>query len=201
MSYRRIYKYFRHYLIASFSTVLLLASVLGPQIQFADASSKSPYDSGYDHGCDDAGISDPSDRYINEPGKGPNFHTDEFMQRYNAGYNACSNEDGNGSGSSQTRGINWMPICTFFQSALYSSCNSLVNYDGTLTIKGDRAFTCIRNGALLAAGAGLNSIPPHFITEVLRALEGPTGCGGIVNWNTIDAIVSVNRILNLIPLP
>jgi hypothetical protein len=65
-------------------------SVLAPQIQLADAGGKSPYDSGYDHGCNDAGISDPSDRYINEPGKGPSFHTDEFMQGYNAGYNTCS---------------------------------------------------------------------------------------------------------------
>jgi hypothetical protein len=50
-----------------------MASVLAPQIQLADAGGKSPYDSGYDHGCDDAGISDPSDRYINEPGKGQAF--------------------------------------------------------------------------------------------------------------------------------
>ena len=53
-------------------------------------ASKSPYDSGYDHGCDDAKISDPSDRYINQPEKGPSFHTDEFMNGYNDGYNTCS---------------------------------------------------------------------------------------------------------------
>jgi hypothetical protein len=28
------------------------------------------YESGYDHGCDDAGIADLSERYINQPGKG-----------------------------------------------------------------------------------------------------------------------------------
>lgn len=33
------------------------------------------YDSGYDHGCDDAGISNLGDRYINQPEKGPSFHT------------------------------------------------------------------------------------------------------------------------------
>jgi len=33
------------------------------------------YDSGFNHGCDDAGIADLSDRYINLPGKGPTFHT------------------------------------------------------------------------------------------------------------------------------
>src|SRR5919107_2340414 len=94
--------YLNYYLITSFSTTLLLASVLAPQIQLAEAGGKSPYDSGYDHGCDDAGISDPSDRYINEPGKGPSFHTNEFMQGYNAGYNNCSDSDSTASDGSQT---------------------------------------------------------------------------------------------------
>lgn len=51
--------------------------------------------SGYDHGCDDAKISDPSDRYINQPEKGPSYHSAEFMRAYNEGYNKCSN-DGSG---------------------------------------------------------------------------------------------------------
>jgi hypothetical protein len=54
------------------------------------ASESSPYDSGYDHGCGDARISDPDDRYINKDGKGPSNHTDEFMNGYNSGYNNCS---------------------------------------------------------------------------------------------------------------
>jgi hypothetical protein len=37
----------------------------------------SPYASGYDHGCDDADISDRDNRYINQPEKGPSFHTDD----------------------------------------------------------------------------------------------------------------------------
>jgi hypothetical protein len=55
-----------------------------------EAASKSPYDSGHDHGCNDADISDPHYRYINQSEKGPSFHTDEFMRGYNSGYNACS---------------------------------------------------------------------------------------------------------------
>jgi hypothetical protein len=82
--------------------ILLLAISLVPisltQIQFASATSKSPYESGYDHGCDDADISDPDDRYINQPEKGPSFHTNEFMRGYNAGYDECS-DDGEGSSS------------------------------------------------------------------------------------------------------
>jgi hypothetical protein len=59
-------------------------------ILHVNASSDSPYRSGYDHGCDDASISDPSERYINLPEKGPSFHTGEFMNGYYDGFNACS---------------------------------------------------------------------------------------------------------------
>ena len=50
-----------------------------------------PYQAGYDHGCSDAKLMF-SAKYINQPGKGPQFHTQEFMSRYNAGFSACSNE-------------------------------------------------------------------------------------------------------------
>jgi hypothetical protein len=53
--------------------------------------TNTPFESGYGHGCNDAGITDFSDRYINQPGKGPSFHTEEFMRGYDMGYNACSN--------------------------------------------------------------------------------------------------------------
>jgi hypothetical protein len=73
--------------------------ILTPQIQLAfgggilsqNSGNKSPFTSGYDRGCDDAQISDPSDRYINKPGKGPGFHTPEFMRGYDNGFDACSN--------------------------------------------------------------------------------------------------------------
>jgi hypothetical protein len=83
--------------ISSFILILIMPTIATP-VQEAYASGKSPYESGYDHGCDDAGLS-PSDRYINEPGKGPSFHTDEFMDGYNSGYNACS--DGGSDGERQ----------------------------------------------------------------------------------------------------
>lgn len=58
----------------------MMMSVLGIQIQAVDALSIiKPYNSGYNHGCSDVKISDFSDRYINQPGKQPNFHTDECM--------------------------------------------------------------------------------------------------------------------------
>ena len=67
----------------------LLTSLMVTSALITNAST-DPHDSGYGHGCDDAGISDPSDRYINQPEKGPSFHSDTFMQGYYDGYDACS---------------------------------------------------------------------------------------------------------------
>src|SRR5215510_942636 len=61
-------------------------------------ASTDTYNSGHHYGCDDAGISDPSDRYINQPGKGPSFYTNEFMDGYNDGFYQCSVSNGNLSG-------------------------------------------------------------------------------------------------------
>ena len=73
-----------------------------------------------------------------------------------------------------------------------------MNPDGSLTGEGNRAVICIRNGALIAVGAGLSTIPPSSILPGLRVLEGPTGCGGIVNWEMAGQIGSANSILNLL---
>jgi hypothetical protein len=71
--------------------------------------ASSAYDSGYGHGCDDAKISDSSERYTNQPEKGPSYHTDEFNNGYDAGFSNCSssgtssnggNDDGEESSSS-----------------------------------------------------------------------------------------------------
>lgn len=59
-------------LAVSFFT-LLITSTFTTQIQLVYAGGKSPYESGYDHGCDDADISDSDDRYINQPEKGLNY--------------------------------------------------------------------------------------------------------------------------------
>ena len=91
-------------------TILLIIAIGGPLIalqltgtlQKVYASESSPYDSGYDHGCDDAGRSE-SDKYINQPEKGPSFHTDEFMDGYYAGLNACADR-GDNEGDEGSRG-------------------------------------------------------------------------------------------------
>jgi hypothetical protein len=72
------------------TVTLTFALELYGQTQESDSNpTLSPYESGYIHGCDDSRITDFSARYINQPEKGPDFHTDEFMRGYDAGYNAC----------------------------------------------------------------------------------------------------------------
>jgi hypothetical protein len=53
------------------------------------------YNSGYEHGCNDAGISDKASRYINQPEAGPSLNSDEFMHGYNDGFDACSSSNDN----------------------------------------------------------------------------------------------------------
>jgi hypothetical protein len=93
--------------------LLLLASLSALQLQSGEASSNSPYDSGYDHGCDDADISDLDDRYINQPGKGPSFHTDEFMSGYDDGYGDCSISNSNSNSANEDEGgdESWNDSC------------------------------------------------------------------------------------------
>jgi len=57
-----------------------------------EGSTTSPYQSGHDHGCDDASISEKSERYIEQPEKGPDFHTKEFMAGYYDGISECGGE-------------------------------------------------------------------------------------------------------------
>lgn len=93
--------------------IIVVGLLLVGSISSVYASSRTPYQSGYDHGCDDADLS-PNDRYINEPGKGPRYHTEEFMSGYYNGFRAC----GGGGGAYQPYyppapgvGINWENLC------------------------------------------------------------------------------------------
>src|ERR671924_2057265 len=90
--------------VATLFLTFLIANTITTLVSYVDASSKSPYESGYDHGCDDADISDPDDRYINQPEKGPSFHTDEFMSGYNDGYDDCFDSEGGNTNTSDRDG-------------------------------------------------------------------------------------------------
>jgi hypothetical protein len=77
---------------APFLGFLLIISILLSQIQQLEGTSESSYNAGYDHGCDDADFRYPGDRYINQPGKGPSQHSDQFMNGYEDGFNACNDK-------------------------------------------------------------------------------------------------------------
>jgi hypothetical protein len=68
------------------AALIISAASLGIQSAIAKGT---PYDAGYSHGCSDAKLTF-SERYINQPGKGPSFHTQEFMSGYNRGFSTCS---------------------------------------------------------------------------------------------------------------
>lgn len=86
-----------HYKISLLFLVLAVLSLLVIVIptSLGFATSDNPYQSGYNHGCEDARISDSSDRYINQPEKGPGFHTNAFVDGYYNGFNACSDVSDN----------------------------------------------------------------------------------------------------------
>lgn len=60
--------------VLSSTMITIVISTLSVGVPQVYASSSSPYDSGYDHGCDDAGRSE-SDKYINQPEKGSSTQT------------------------------------------------------------------------------------------------------------------------------
>src|ERR687883_2069371 len=68
--------------------IVAATSSLGT-MQGTMANKGTPFQAGYDHGYNDAKVMF-SARYINQPGKGPSFHTQEFMGGYNGGFSACS---------------------------------------------------------------------------------------------------------------
>ena len=82
-------------------------------------SRSSPYDSGYDHGCDDADISDPSERYINQLEKGPSYHTDAFNNGYDAGFEACSGSSDATEDEDSSMSVNENIIDRFCQKLNY----------------------------------------------------------------------------------
>jgi hypothetical protein len=65
----------------------------------SDSAESSTTESGYFVGCNDAKIADPSDRYINQPGKEPSFHTEEFMDGYDDGFVVCSAQGSSPNGN------------------------------------------------------------------------------------------------------
>jgi hypothetical protein len=124
---------------------------------------------------------------------------------YTPGVNMTSNMTASGGNMTQTtlppvvaspplvppQQQGWTGTCNTLQPLLLQSCSELVNPDGTLTTQGDRAVGCIRNGLGLALVGISQGLPLPVIIDGLRALEGPTGCGNIVNWDQIQSVAQL----------
>lgn len=167
-------------LAMSFSTLMLVMSLFTGQMQLANASSKSPYESGYDHGCDDADISDPVDRYVNQPEKGPSFHTNEFMRGYNDGYDECSGQESQPSDEDVAREpqefgerhydgwLNWRQACNDLDDFISEPCGDLVTSDGNaLTAEGKAVLERIKCGGQTLIGL----LTTQSILAALQALR------------------------------
>jgi len=100
-----------------------------------------------------------SDKYINQPERGPSFHTNEFMDGYYAGLNACSDGGSDRGGgfedqpqppSSQREGIDWFEACQVAHTflGLQTPCNELVTPNNELTNKGEQVLACYGGGLL-----------------------------------------------------
>jgi hypothetical protein len=93
-----------------------------------DVTNNLSYRSGYSHGCSDSKVSDTSERYINQPGKGPGYHTNEFLRGYNDGFESCSGEN-NSLSPSTSKGA--------FKVIVEVSNQSPIDIDGSITISVD----------------------------------------------------------------
>lgn len=113
-------------IVVIMSAICTITSQQVPAIHQVNASNNSPYSSGYDHGCDDAAISEPSDRYINQPGRGPSFHMGEFMNGYYDGFDACSDGVGDDNNTENNAADGNLRVIASLDMGTYGNqfCNS-----------------------------------------------------------------------------
>jgi hypothetical protein len=78
----------------AFTTLLAILCFSIISCSSGNAASDA-YKPGYKNGCDDAGILEKADRYINKPEAEPSLNSDEFMHGYNDGFDACSSSNYN----------------------------------------------------------------------------------------------------------
>jgi hypothetical protein len=123
-------------------SVMVIGSTLILQSMFTVyVLGSSPYDSGYDHGCSDAGLQ-YNNRYINEPEKGPEFHTDKFMDGYYDGFSNCSRTNVEQSpAQSQSSSDNYNPNREIELEGLHDN-----NGDGVIDEKDDWSKDCYNAG-------------------------------------------------------
>ncbi|MDQ6864177.1 MAG: hypothetical protein M3044_10165 [Thermoproteota archaeon] len=176
-----------------------LLVLIAPHAYARNLSDTQRYNDGYSNGSDAAATDrqngipfdstcDPTNRYTSGGG-----HTTTYCNGWTDGYTSTYN---GGSPRTVTPGVtgssheDFASECNAIQGILIQPCNQLVNPDGSLTVDGNKANTCIRNGivlglgGLLLTGGDIGSLP--LIKSALQILSSRTGCDGVVNWNTLD---------------
>ena len=98
----------------------------------------------------------------------------------------------------QVGNLDWNQICNTVEFALYNSCDVYVNSSGQLTVEGERAMGCIRNGLLIGGAATGLSVPLEIIVPGLDILAGMTGCDGIVKLDLLSTIGNPSQLLNML---
>jgi hypothetical protein len=143
----------------------------------------------------------PQDQSINgnDVGNRGNDNNDIENDKTNEVANSEQQPSGTEASPPSYTGINWSDKCQMVQSALYQSCDVLVNPDGSLTDQGRHAMHCIRNGALLGGGAKLLGVPTPLIIGGLSMLAGQTGCDGVVNMDALKGIGGLGSIISFLP--
>jgi hypothetical protein len=140
-----------------------------------ETADNLPYRSGYNHGCSDAKISDSSQRYINQPGKGPNYHTTEFMRGYNDGFESCFRDNGSSS-SPISQGI--------FRVIVQVTNESPQDTTGGITISVDHTpENIVRSASGLYFPGGGETTSTTF---TFKASDVPIGTGFEVNLDYGD---------------
>jgi hypothetical protein len=92
--------------------------------------------------------------------------------------------------------IPWSKICAAGQQYLQKDCSQLIDPStGDLTSDGDKAVSCIRNGALIAALAEKHGMSA---SSVLGLAAPIFGCGGVANLNQMQSSPYIQSILNLV---
>jgi len=185
-------------------------------------NNKKAYKSGYNHGCSDAKIPNPSNRYTNQPERGPSFHTPSFNKGYQDGFDKCS------------KNINQMPIANAGQdktvlvgqstildgSKSYDPDGTIVKYSWTGSLKDDfnqcawtigaiddstsatPRFTATKNGSsegchityqlIVTDNNGIQSKPDEVVVTINPVLPQPPGIVVLSDIHTTPQNVYVN---------
>lgn len=109
--------------IVFFTFAILLATHSSFNANNIQVFAVSSYDSGFDHGCDDAKISDHDERYINQPGKGNEDHSTDFMNGYNDGFDECFDNGNNDNGGSDNDDNNLFKLIVKITNRQFSRDN------------------------------------------------------------------------------